>query len=47
MEIQTLIVALVVATALFFVGRRLYRTFAAARRPKDGCGHDCGCSPGH
>lgn len=39
--VQSIIVALLVGAALLFVGARLYRTFAAARRQKDGCGGDC------
>ena len=43
MEAQTLVVALIVAVALLFVGRRAWHTL----RPKRdaGCGHDCGCGP--
>ena len=45
MDAQTLIVALVVAAALLFVGRKWYRTFETARRPQDGgCAGGCGCS---
>ncbi len=43
MDTQLIVVALVVAGALFFVGRRAWRSMAAARKPKSGCGSDCGC----
>lgn len=41
--LQTLIVALIVAIAAFFMGARVVRAVSAARRKKDGCGGDC-CS---
>lgn len=40
---QLIVVALIVASALFFVARRAWRSIAAARKPKSGCGSDCGC----
>lgn len=45
---QTLVVGLIVLAALAYVGRRAWRTVAAARTPKGGagaggCGSDCGC----
>lgn len=40
---QLIVVALIVASALFFVVRRAWRSLAAARKPKSGCGTDCGC----
>ena len=40
---QLIIVGLIVASALFFVARRAWRSIAAARKPKSGCGSDCGC----
>jgi hypothetical protein len=45
MEIQSLIVALIVAAAALFLGVRWYRTLALARRSKDdaGCAGGCGC----
>ncbi len=43
MDGQTLIVALIVASALLFVARKAWRSMAAARKPKSGCGSDCGC----
>ncbi|MBW3630001.1 MAG: FeoB-associated Cys-rich membrane protein [Gemmatimonadetes bacterium] len=44
--LQTIIVALIIGAAALFVGRKFYRTFAAARKPKgSGCGSDCGCGP--
>ena len=44
-SIQTLIVVLIVGAAAFYVGRRLWRTVAAARasRRGDGCGAGGGC----
>ena len=42
-NMQLIIVALIVASALFFVARRAWRSIAAARKPKSGCGTDCGC----
>ncbi len=48
MDPQTLIVALIVAAALLFVGRKWYRTFAMARRPEEGgCAGGCGCDSTH
>ena len=45
--LQTAVVALIIAAAALFVGRKFYRTFAATRKPKGpGCGSDCGCTPG-
>lgn len=42
---ETLTVALIVAGAAAYVGRRVYRTAATVRRKSDGgCGGDC-CSP--
>jgi hypothetical protein len=38
-----IVVVLIVASALFFVTRRAWRSIAAARTPKSGCGSDCGC----
>lgn len=43
MNTQLIVVALVVAGALFFVARRAWRAIVAARKPKSGCGSDCGC----
>ncbi|MCE2899619.1 MAG: FeoB-associated Cys-rich membrane protein [Gemmatimonas sp.] len=40
---DTLIVVLIVAGAAAFIGRRAWRSLAAARRAKAGCGGDCGC----
>jgi hypothetical protein len=40
---QLIVVVLIVAGALFFVARRAWRSIAAARAPKSGCGSDCGC----
>jgi hypothetical protein len=46
MDSQTLIVALIVAAALVYVGRGWYRTLSLARREKEdgGCAGGCGCS---
>ena len=43
--LQTLLAGLVVLAALFYVGRRAWRTVLAGRASKDGdgCGGDCGC----
>jgi len=43
MDTQLIVVAVIVASALFFVGRRAWRAIAASRKPKSGCGSDCGC----
>ncbi len=43
MDTQLIVVVLIVISALFFVGRRAWRAIAAARKPKSGCGSDCGC----
>ncbi len=43
MNIQMLVVLLVVGTAATFVVRRAWVAIAAARKPKSGCGSDCGC----
>ena len=43
--LQSLIVALIIGAAALFIGTKWYRTFASARKKKDGCGGDCGCSP--
>lgn len=40
---QLIVVVLIVASALFFVARRAWRALGAARKPKSGCGSDCGC----
>jgi len=41
---QQVIVAVLVLTAVAFVGRRVWRTIAAARAPKSaGCASGCGC----
>jgi hypothetical protein len=43
--LQQLVVLLVVAVAVAYTGRRVWRSVAAARRKKSaaGCGPDCGC----
>ena len=45
LSMQTLIVLLIVGGAALYVGRRLWRTVAAARasRRGDGCAAGCGC----
>lgn len=43
---EQLIIAAIVLTAVYFVGRRAWRAIAAARSPKGaGCDSGCGCSP--
>ena len=46
---QTLIVATIVLAALFYIGRRGWKTLAAARALKDagGCAGGCGCGDEH
>jgi hypothetical protein len=41
---EMIIVGLIVAGAVAFVGRRAWQSLAAARKAKAGCGSDCGCS---
>jgi len=44
MNAQSIIALALVATALAYVGRRAWKTMAAARAKKAaGCGPDCGC----
>lgn len=43
MAMDTLVVLLIVAGAAAYVGRMAWRSLAAARKPKSGCGADCGC----
>ncbi|WP_396223513.1 FeoB-associated Cys-rich membrane protein [Gemmatimonas sp.] len=43
MTTDSVAVWLIVASALIYVGRMVWRATAAARRPKTGCGSDCGC----
>jgi len=43
MRTDTLVVLLIVAGAAAYVGRMAWRAVAAARKPKPGCGTDCGC----
>jgi hypothetical protein len=40
---DTLVVLLIVAAAAGYVGRMAWRSLAAARKPKSGCGSGCGC----
>jgi hypothetical protein len=40
---DNVMVWLIVAGALAYVGRMAWRATAAARKPKGGCGSDCGC----
>lgn len=41
---DSLVVALIVAAAALYVGRRVWRAAASARRKTEpGCGGDCGC----
>ena len=45
--LEQLLVALIVLTAVAFIGRRAWRAIAAARAPKGaGCDSGCGCAPG-
>ena len=44
--VQTLVVILIIAAALLYLGRRFSRTLAASRARKKGeaaCGAGCGC----
>ncbi|MCA2982415.1 FeoB-associated Cys-rich membrane protein [Gemmatimonas sp.] len=43
MTTESVVVWLIVAGALGYVGRMVWRATAAARQPKNGCGSDCGC----
>lgn len=43
---QTAVVALLVAGALFYVGRRFWVSLRASRAHDDGCGSGCGCAKG-
>ncbi len=44
---QQLLIALIVLSAAGFIGRRVWRTVAAARAPKGGgCDTGCGCASG-
>jgi hypothetical protein len=40
---STVIVVLIVSGAVWYAGSQLWKAFAAARKPKGGCGSDCGC----
>ncbi len=43
-EVQHLVVALALAGAAVYLGRRAWRRVVAARKPRSGpCGPDCGC----
>jgi hypothetical protein len=42
--VQQLVVLAIVAVALAYTGRRLWRSVSAGKRRKaGGCGPDCGC----
>lgn len=43
--LQTLAAGLIVLAAAAYAGRRVWRTVASSRAPKQdgGCGGDCGC----
>jgi len=43
MPTDALVVLLIVAGAAMYVARLAWRSIAAARKPKAGCGSDCGC----
>ncbi len=38
-----IIVGTIVFAAIAFIAHRAWRTVVAARKPKTGCGDDCGC----
>ena len=38
-----IIVGTIVFAAIAFIAHRAWRTVAAARKAKSGCGDDCGC----
>lgn len=40
---DSVIVALIVLTAVFFIGRRVMGAVKSARAAKNGCATDCGC----
>ena len=40
---DVLAVLLIVGTAIAYVGRKVWLAVAAAKKPKSGCGSDCGC----
>lgn len=44
MPMDTIVVLVIVAVAAAYVGRMAWRSMAAARKPKTGCGSNCGCS---
>lgn len=41
---QDIIIWLIIATAVFFIGRRIYRQWRVALRPGASIGCGCGCS---
>ncbi len=40
---ELIIVGSIVLAAMAFIARSAWRTVRAARKPKAGCGSDCGC----
>ncbi|WP_337169290.1 FeoB-associated Cys-rich membrane protein [Gemmatimonas aurantiaca] len=40
---STIIVVLIVSGAVFYSASRVWKAVVASRKPKDGCGSDCGC----
>lgn len=44
MTTQTLGVLVVLTIAAGYLARRVWIAVRAARAPKGGCGHDCGCA---
>lgn len=40
---ETIVVLLIVFGAVAYVGRQAWRSLAAARQSRAGCGRDCGC----
>ncbi len=40
---ELIVVGSIVLGAVAFIAHRAWRTVRAARKPKTGCGSDCGC----
>ena len=43
MTTDLIITGTIVLAAAAFIAMRAWRSLAAARKPKSGCGSDCGC----
>jgi hypothetical protein len=43
MTMETVIVAMIVAGAVGFIARRMWKTVVKSRAEKAGCGSGCGC----